>query len=122
MPVCQFARAKQSSCFKAEAQYGYCATKQQTYYGFRGQVVISLNGIITHFTIVPANVDERDCLWEVTENLRGLLIGDKGYIRPILKLELEHYDIDLQTPLRTNMKDSRPKSFGKKINKSNVLI
>ena len=37
--------------------------------------------------------------------LRGLLIGDKGYIRPILVKELKEYAIDLQTPLRINMKD-----------------
>lgn len=66
MPVCQFARAKRSTCFKGEAQYGYCATKKQTYYGFRGQVVISFNGIITDFTIVPADVDERGALLKIT--------------------------------------------------------
>jgi hypothetical protein len=31
MPVCQFARAKRSTCFKGEAQYGYCATKKRVH-------------------------------------------------------------------------------------------
>lgn len=122
MPICQFARAKQSTCFRGEAQYGHCATKKQTYYGFRGQVVISFNGIITDFTVVPANVDERDSLWEITQQFQGLLLGDKGYIRPILKEELGQHDIDLQTPLRANMKDSRPKPFVKQLTQVRRLV
>jgi len=62
-------------------------------------------------TLTPANVDERDALWDVIEYIQGLLIGDKGFIRPILKQELATLGIDLQTPLRKNMKDERPKSF-----------
>lgn len=122
MPVCQFARAHISVCFKGEAQYGYCATKKQTYYGFHGQIVISYNGIITDFTLVGANVDERDSIWEVTENIHGLLIGDKGYIRPILFEELSQQGIDLQTPLRANMNDPRPKKFVKQLTSSRRLV
>lgn len=36
MQVCKFARAHFSRLFKGEASYGYCATKKEHYYGFRG--------------------------------------------------------------------------------------
>jgi hypothetical protein len=39
------------------------------------------------------------------------LIGDKGFIKPFLKQELAEHEIDLQTPLRKNMTDTRPNSF-----------
>ena len=39
------------------------------------------------------------------------MIGDKGYIRPSLKEELAAQEVDLQTPLRKNMIDTRPASF-----------
>jgi DNA-directed RNA polymerase sigma subunit (sigma70/sigma32) len=32
MPVREFARVNQSECFKGEASYGYCASKQKKYY------------------------------------------------------------------------------------------
>ena len=78
MPVCQLARAKPSTCFRGEAQEGHCATNKPTYYGCRGQVVISFNGIITDFTVVPANVEERDSLPEITYKVKWLLLGDQG--------------------------------------------
>ncbi len=44
-----------------------------------------------------------------------LLIADKGLIRPELNEDLLKKDINLQTPLCSNMEDNRPKSFVKKL-------
>ena len=43
--------------------------------------------------------------------IKGTRLGDKGFIRPILKEDLASQGIDLHTPLRSNIKDSRPRSF-----------
>ena len=115
MPVCEFVRAPRSKCFKGDAAYGRCAVKKKTFYGFEGLVMIGLNGVITGFTAVSANIDERDALNDLTGSIKGMLIGDKGYIRLILKEELMKEGIDLQTPLRKNMKDSRKKEDVKRI-------
>ena len=93
MPVCKYARASGSRCFRGEAGYSYCAAKDEKYYGFEGHVLISFEGIICGYTFTAANVDERDVLPEIVTGLQGLLIGDKGYIRPNLKQELEQHDI-----------------------------
>lgn len=111
IPVCKFARAHFSHSFKGEAAYGYCATKKERYYGFRGHVVISSTGVITAATFTQANVDERDVCPEIVKKIRGLLLGDKGFIRPELQEFLEKQGLHLQTPLRENMQDDRPKSF-----------
>ncbi len=111
MPVCKITRATKSKCFQGEAGYSYCAAKDEKYYGFEGHVVVSFDGIITGQTFAAANVDERDVVEEMTLTLHGLLIGDKGYIRPQLKEELAQRGLDLETPLRKNMKESRPKDF-----------
>jgi hypothetical protein len=107
MPICHFKRVGFSKSFKGEAGYGYCAAKDETYYDFKGHLVISLIGVATKFTIAPANIDERDILPELTGSIFGLLIADKGLIRPELKEELARQRIDLQIPLRKNMKDDR---------------
>jgi hypothetical protein len=111
MPVCRITRAPKSECFKGEASYGYCAAKDEFYYGFEGHIIINLAGVISGYTFAPANIDERDVLQDMTQGLRGLLIGDKGFIKPALKKELAAQGIDLQTPLRKNMIDTRPASF-----------
>lgn len=41
--------------------------------------------------------------------IQGMVIGDKGYISATLRQELAHYGINLQTALRSNMHDTRPK-------------
>jgi len=56
-----------------------------------------------------SNGDEREALWDLLPEIQGLLIGDKGYISAGLRQELQRYGIDLQTALRSNMCDVRPK-------------
>lgn len=111
IPICKFARAHFSHIFKGDASYGYCATKKERYYGFRGHIVISSTGVISGATFTKANVDERDVCPELVEKIRGLLLGDKGYIRPELQDQLKEQGLNLQTSLRGNMKDERPKDF-----------
>lgn len=111
IPVCKRTRAKRSRCFKNEAGYSYCAAKDEKYYGFRGHLVINGSGIITNFAFAKASIDERDVVPELTEGLTGLLIGDKGYIRPYLREKLLRRKLVLQTPFKKNMKDNRPKKF-----------
>jgi hypothetical protein len=41
MPVCKFARAYFNQVFKGSTTYGYCVTKKERYYGFRGHLVVS---------------------------------------------------------------------------------
>ena len=94
-----------------DAAYGYCAAKDEKYYGFEGHLVVSFDGVICGYTFAAANIDERDILPETSEGLYGLMIGDKGLIRPELKQLLAERGLDLQTPLRKNMKDERPKAF-----------
>jgi len=122
IPVCKFARAHFSHIFEGNAAYGYCATKQEHFYGFRGHIVISSNGVITSATFAAANIDERDVCPELVKNLKGLLLGDKGYIRPCLKNELELMHLHLQTPVRNNMKEDRPAGFIKWMKSTRRLI
>jgi hypothetical protein len=122
MPVCKFARAYFSRVFKGDASYGYCATKKEHYYGFRGHLVINSSGVITAATVAAANIDERDVCPELVEKIQGLLLGDKGFLRPLLQEELKIKGLHLQTPLRDNMHENRPKEFLKWMKGSRRLI
>jgi hypothetical protein len=122
IPICKIARAHFSQIFKGDATYGYCASKKERYYGFRGHIVISSTGIITGAIFTKANVDERDACPELVEKIKGLLLGDKGYIRPELQEQLKKQGLNLETPLRDNMRDKRSKKFLKWILRTRRLI
>lgn len=108
MRLCCFTYAGRCQSFQGVATVGYCAAKDEQFYGFRGHLCISLNGVITGFTVSPANGDEREALWEITQQIQGLLIGDKGYLSQPLHIALAQVNLELQTPLRRNMSESRP--------------
>lgn len=113
IPICHYARSRRAKSFKGEASYGYCASKDEKYYGFSGHVMINSEGCIAGFNFTASNVSERDAMLELLGNIKGLLIGDKGYISAELKEKLAEYGIDLQTPLRKNMDEKRPKALVK---------
>lgn len=58
--VCHYARSRRHKSFKTKSSYGFCAAKQEKYYGFKGDLLINLSGVITGITVTAANVDERD--------------------------------------------------------------
>lgn len=111
IPTCHKKRVHQRNPFKGIGAFGYCAAKDEKYFGFKGHLLTDQYGTIMHFSLTPANVDERDVLPEVTEKSQGMVIADKGLIRPELSELLLQRGLNLQTPLRENMKDKRPPHF-----------
>jgi hypothetical protein len=78
--------------------------------------------MITGFSLTAANVDERDAVPDIVQQIQGLLIRDKGYIRPELKAQLQAASLDLQTALRKNMQELRPKAWVKLLMRLRRLI
>jgi IS5 family transposase len=106
---------RKNNTVRGEADFGYCATKDKYYFGFKGHLVADHEGLIREYTMTAANIDERDVLTELIEGYAGDLIADKGLIRPELTKLLKRQRLHLHTTLRANMKDPRPKSFIKNI-------
>ena len=50
-------------------------------------------GVPVATTIAAANIDERISIYDLPHNVDGLLIGDKSYIKPSLKLDCHSYGI-----------------------------
>jgi hypothetical protein len=115
IPTCHIKRYKRSKLFKQEGAVGYCAAKDEKYFGFKGHLLITPEGVAKKLSVAAANIDERDVLPEVAEGIRGDVIADKGLIRPALTRELADQGLNLHTPLRKNMDDPRPRSFVNKI-------
>jgi len=111
VPVRNIKRACSSKNFQGDAAYGFRASKREKYYGFEGHLLIDSSGVITSCTLAAADIDEREAPPELPPGIRGLLIGDKGYISSDLHQELLNEGVDLQTSLRKNMHDGRPRKY-----------
>ena len=109
--VCKLARAVRSQILNAESAFGYCAAKREHYYGLKAHLLIDLRGVAVGVAITPANVDERDAAFDVLGAIEGLVLGDKGSIRPQFKADCEALGINLQTPVRRNRQEPRPRGW-----------
>lgn len=115
VPVCVYQRAKRHKSFKGVASFGYCASKDERYFGFKAHLMTSKDGQILSHTLTPANTDDRQAVFELTQSLQGQqvrqLFGDKDYLSKDLQSELIQLGINLQTPFRDNIKDDSSDGF-----------
>lgn len=111
IPVVRYARAGRDRCFKGTANFGYCASKDEKYYGFLGHVTIDRDGQLSGFVLTPANGSERQALREIAPGLKGMMLADKGYVGNKLKEELAQHGLNLQTPFKKSMRDERSPAF-----------
>ena len=117
IPVCHFRRAPWCKKFKAEATYGFCASKNENYYGFQGHVVIGKSGVITGFTVTAANAGEREASFEIVKNIEGDMLGDKGYLGQHYSEEMfAEENVRMSTPVRKNMEDKEAPAVRKFLN------
>lgn len=88
VPVCGYSRAGRSHHFAAQfgvnhdALYGYCAAKQQAFYGFRLHLMVTTQGVIAHFVLAPGSHHDVTVAPELLESYRASIRvgGDKGYV------------------------------------------
>jgi hypothetical protein len=109
LPVCQFARAYRCHRFRGEAAYGRDTLVRQTFYGFRVHVRLEWPGVITRFSVAPANAHELAVVPELTDQTYGWLLGDRNYWSPRLRAELAPQGIDLLAPYRSAKRDPWPR-------------
>jgi IS5 family transposase len=112
LEVCEFGRANFCRAFKGEeADYGYCASKKETYFGYKVHTMTTVEGYITDFAVTPASVDDREPVLDLAQSRdeHYYLFGDKGYIDKLLAEFLyEHRNISLIAMKRKNSKDPYP--------------
>ena len=73
IPVCKFGRATFHKTFKGYgAAYGNCSSKKETYLGYKLHMRTILDGFVTDFVITPANIDDREGVWDLKKNFDRL--------------------------------------------------
>jgi hypothetical protein len=81
VPVVQFHLAPQRSrdWDAYGATCGQCASKKQTFFGYRLHLIVTLGGVILDCALTGATADERDVAEDLLPALSGrTFLGDKG--------------------------------------------
>lgn len=116
LKICHYARARKSTLFKDKANFGFCASKQESYYGFKVLLVTTESGIPIDYVIDAANIDERELLLKANIPHNSTVIADKGFIGENFAYNLLKYSQSkILTPLRSNMLHKITKPFSKLI-------
>lgn len=112
--VCRPARSKRckmgKDCYETAPAYGYCATQNQYYYGYKLHALCGLSGVIHSYDLSKANVHDIAYIKDLKYEYQDCsFIGDKGYISAEVQLDLfETAQIKLEVPYRYNQKDWKP--------------
>lgn len=109
VPVIGYVRAKRSRRFTDDqrCRFGYCAVKEERYFGYKLRLVTSKEGIPVTYALSPANQHDVKLLPALAERLdRGtILLGDKGYVSAELRTEMrEERRVHVVTTKRWNQK------------------
>jgi hypothetical protein len=110
LPACLFARAYRCRRFRGEAAFGKDTLLKQTFYGFRMHVRVCWPGLITRFSVAPANAHELSVLPEIAEGTSGMIVGDRNYHSPKSRQELlAGMGVELVAPYSSKKRDPTPK-------------
>jgi hypothetical protein len=109
LPACLFARAYRCRRFRGKAAFGKDTLLKQTFYGLRMHVRVCWPGVISCFSVAPANAHELSVVPEIAESTSGLLIGDRNYYSSKLKEELATMGVELLAPHSSKKRDPSPR-------------
>lgn len=119
LPVMAYKRSKKHSDFAGSAAYGYCASQDLKYFGYKLVTLTRLDGLPVIYDLVPANWDERAAAEAVVFRLRDCdIFADKGFIGDEWQLQIwEQSGNRIWTVKRRNQKQQNPPDFDRLLNR-----
>ena len=119
LEVCKLSRAYRSKICKeqdfAMPNFGYCASQNMRFYGYKLHAVCSVSGVFKSFDLSPASVHDIHYLKDIKTQMSDCnILGDKGYLSATIQLDLfNSVSIKLETPMRSNQKDYKKQPYFK---------
>jgi hypothetical protein len=92
-----------------EAALGFCASKKETYYGFRLLALTTPDGIVVTWDLFAASTDERECAQDFLDQRRQALLE-------------EDQALLLLTPKRKNQKEQNAPAWDALMNRTRRVI
>lgn len=117
LEVCKPARAKRSKVcsenYYTAPDWGYCASHDTYYYGYKLHGMCSIGGVITSVDVSKASVADVKYLQDIKHQYSDcIVLGDKGYLS--FEDQVDLFDtarIKLETPMRSNKKNYRKQPY-----------
>ncbi len=100
LAVCHNRRIERHRVFKNLAARG--KSTMGWFYGFKLHLIVNELGELLAVHLTPGNIDDRNPLAAMSENVFGKLFGDKGYLSQPLFERLFERGLELITPVRKN--------------------
>ena len=106
LPVVGYKRSKSRSQFRGSADYGYCASRKLSYFGYKLVMITTLEGIPVVYDLDSANTDERLAAEAVLDRIANAeIIGDKGFLGVEWQAQIyQQTGNTITTPKRKNQK------------------
>lgn len=106
------------------ARYGRVESKEETIFGYKLHLLITLNGLILNFELAPANAHDLHVGHELLEQHTDMeVLGDKAYISADVAAELLRTNrIKLTTLPRRNQQDQVTSEEERIFNKARQII
>lgn len=106
------------------AALGHCASKRETYYGYRLLARTTLEGVIVDFDLFAASAASRSSSLDLLGDCRHLsVLGDKGFLDHKRQAVLrEGQGLLLLTPKRKNQKEQNAPAWDALMNRARRLI
>jgi len=120
LAVCGNKRITRNRVFQGMARLG--KTTMGWFFGFKLHLIINECGELLAVRLTPGNVDDRQPVPDLTQELVGKLFGDKGYISAELFRQLWDRGLQLVTHVRCNMKNALMPLFDKILLRKRSLI
>jgi hypothetical protein len=107
-----------------DASFGKVPSKQETIYGYKLHLLVTVGGVILDFELAPAHATDLEVGFELLSEHTDLeVIGDKAYISAEKAAELRQYNrLRLCTLPRSNQKQQLPTATRKAINTIRQII
>ena len=96
LPVCHNKRIGRHRVFADVAARG--KSSMGWFYGFKLHLLVNDQGELLAFQLTPGNVDDRKPVPQMSNNLWGKLVGDRGYLSQPLFEQLFERGLQLITP------------------------
>jgi len=112
--------------FYCSPNFGFCASQNMRYYGYKIHAVCSVEGIFESFDLTKASVHDIHYLKDIKNEFKDcIILGDKGYLRTDYQLDLfTNCNIKLEIPMRKNQNNfkKQPYIFRKKRKRIETLF
>ncbi|MEZ4620183.1 MAG: IS982 family transposase [Caldilineaceae bacterium] len=118
VPVVGYKRSKRHSDFSGSATYGYCASRNLHYFGYKLVTLSTLDGEAVVYELVPAHTDERVAAETVLRHVYNCdILCDKGFIGDAWQaVQYDNQGNRIWTPKRTNQHTQNPPGFDQWLN------